>query len=58
MFGNQTLLCQVVLPVRSCAAALRRKTKALFFAPRTRSESDSYAVRSHHFHYIDDFKTS
>ena len=23
MFGNQTLLCQVVLPVRSCAAAIR-----------------------------------
>jgi len=22
MFGNQTLLCQVVLPVRSCAAAM------------------------------------
>jgi hypothetical protein len=22
MFGNQTLLCQVVLPVRSCAAAI------------------------------------
>jgi hypothetical protein len=23
MFGNQTLLCQVALPVRSCAAATR-----------------------------------
>ena len=23
MFGNQTLLCQMVLPVRSCAAAIR-----------------------------------
>src|SRR5262249_61157291 len=23
MFGNQTLLCQVVLPVPSCAAAIR-----------------------------------
>jgi hypothetical protein len=24
MFGNQTLFCQVVLPVRSCAAAIRQ----------------------------------
>jgi hypothetical protein len=33
MFGNQTLLCPVVLPVRSCAAALRRKNKSLVFLP-------------------------
>jgi len=33
MFGNQTLLYQVVLPVRSCAAALRRKNKSLVFLP-------------------------
>jgi hypothetical protein len=33
MFGNQTLLCQVALPVRSCAAALRCKNKSLVFLP-------------------------
>ena len=27
MFGNQTLLCQVVLPVRSCAAAIRPESR-------------------------------
>jgi hypothetical protein len=40
MFGNQTLLCQVVLPVRACAAALRRKNKSLVFLPPA-PESDS-----------------
>jgi hypothetical protein len=27
MFGNQTQLCQVVLPVRSCAAAIRPESR-------------------------------
>jgi hypothetical protein len=29
MFGNQTLLCQMVLPVRSCAAAIRPDREGL-----------------------------
>ena len=29
MFGNQTLLCQMVLPVRSCAAAIRPDRRGL-----------------------------
>src|SRR6516225_6695084 len=32
MFGNQTLLCQVVLPVRSCAAALRHEFPTTYSA--------------------------
>ena len=33
MFGNQTLLCQVVLPVRSCAAAIRPDRERAWRAP-------------------------
>jgi len=55
MFGNQTLLCQVVLPVRSCAAALRSvgPSAEIFFCPRTPNRIQTFTRPT----WIFDFKS-
>jgi len=51
MFGNQTLLCQVVLSVRSCVAAIRPEDLSPAVSPQVgRLESEETAMPGHFCH--------